>query len=221
MVLGMDMDVAAAAKLAYIIWIDIVLSGDNALVIGLAASTLPGDLRRKAIIFGLTLATTIRILFAGATTYFLNIPGLLFAGGLALLWVSWSLYREIPSAGSQPNDDGHEPSGMETGNTLFRALVSITVADISMSIDNVLAVAAIAREEVWLLVFGLALSIALMGLGATLIMRFLLRYRWISYVGVLLLVALGLQMMWEGWPDVHHIARGVMADMWPGFGTGM
>lgn len=209
-----DMDVAHLAKLTSIIWLDIVLSGDNALVIGLAASTLPNDLRRKAIIFGLALATTIRILFAGATTYLLNIPGLLFVGGLALLWVSSSLYKEIRKTANLDEELSRSAasSDAETGNNLFRALVSITVADISMSIDNVLAVAAIARDNVNLLVFGLGLSIALMGIGATLIMSLLLRYRWISYVGVLLLLAIALQMLWEGSPDLWQLAKGYLSE---------
>lgn len=195
------------AGLTSIIWLDIVLSGDNALVIGIAASTLRKELQRKAIIFGLVLATVIRILFAGAATYLLQVPGLLFAGGLALLWVSWRLYDELrhgstddetmASAGSDVVDMNVAPG---ESNALFKALVSITIADISMSIDNVLAVAgiAVALDSVALLVFGLILSIALMGLAASLILRLLHRFRWISYVGVALLVAIGAGMMWEG-----------------------
>lgn len=186
--------------LAAIVWLDVVLSGDNALVIGIAASTLRADLRRKAIIFGLALATGVRILFSGAATYLLAIPGLLVIGGAALLWVSWRLFVEL-RRGNHGSDhvhgDDNAPRPGE-GSSLYQALVSITVADISMSIDNVLAVAAIAREHIELLVFGLALSIGLMGLGASLIVRVLLKYRWISYGGVALLVFIGAEMIYEG-----------------------
>jgi YjbE family integral membrane protein len=204
------MELGSLASLAQIIWLDVVLSGDNALVIGIAASTLVPELRRKAIIFGLALATTIRILFAGAATYLLGVPGLLFAGGIALLWVSWRLFADLYWHQAAP-----EAVKMEVGRTasdgeshsLYKALVSITIADISMSIDNVLAVAAIARENVSLLVFGLALSIALMGLGATLIVKVLLKYRWISYVGVALLVYISAEMLLNGYPSLKEIAK--------------
>jgi len=208
-----QMELSYFASLASIVWLDIVLSGDNALVIGIAASTLPAELRRKAILFGLGLATTIRILFAGATTYMLNIPGLLFAGGLALLWVSWSLLCEIRCMARNGSfENCHEGvNGLKTGNTLFRALVSITVADISMSIDNILAVAALARGHLELLAIGLGLSIALMGIGATLVMRVLVSYRWISFVGVFLLVFIGGRMIWNGWPDFAHLIAETVA----------
>ena len=213
------MELTYLAKLASIVWLDIVLSGDNALVIGLAASTLPAGLRTRAIVFGLVLATTLRILFAAATTYLLGIPGLLFAGGLALLWVSWSLYCEVRRLNGTNRDnqsnlnqggapvllpiDGGANGGH--GRALSRALVAITVADVSMSLDNVLAVAAIAREHIELLIFGLGLSIALMGIGATLIMRLLIAQRWISYVGVIILVYIAGRMLWDGWPDFYAL----------------
>jgi YjbE family integral membrane protein len=204
------MELGSLASLAQIIWLDVVLSGDNALVIGIAASTLVPELRRKAIIFGLALATTIRILFAGAATYLLGFPGLLFAGGIALLWVSWRLFADLYWHQAAPEavklEQGRAASAGES-HSLYKALVSITIADISMSIDNVLAVAAIARENVSLLVFGLALSIALMGLGATLIVKILLKYRWISYVGVALLVYISAEMLLNGYPSLKEIAK--------------
>lgn len=200
------MDLGYVAGLLSIIWLDVVLSGDNALVIGIAASTLRPELRRQAIIFGLVLATVVRILFAGVATLLLDIPGLRVVGGLALLWVSWNLWNDLrESHGQQVHGTGedtivdHAPRPGES-NTLFKALVTITIADISMSIDNVLAVAAIARDNVNLLIIGLALSIGLMGIGASLIVRLLTRYRWISYGGVGLLVMIAAYMIFE---DVH------------------
>ena len=203
------MELGSLAGLAQIVWLDVVLSGDNALVIGIAASTLAPTLRRKAIVFGLVLATTIRILLAGAATYLLSVPGLLVAGGLALLWVSWRLFSDLYWHQAEPELSEHGDASAPTkgdGASLFKALVSITIADISMSIDNVLAVAAIARDNVSVLVFGLALSIALMGLGASLIVKILLKYRWISYVGVALLVYISVQMLWQGYLDLAGLA---------------
>jgi YjbE family integral membrane protein len=202
------MELGSLAGLAQIIWLDVVLSGDNALVIGIAASTLAPALRRKAIVFGLALATTIRILFAGAATYLLAVPGLLFAGGLALLWVSWRLFSDLYWHQAEPelSEHGAAAAGVPAaGSSLSKALISITIADISMSIDNVLAVAAIARDNVTMLVFGLALSIALMGLGASLIVKILLKYRWISYVGVALLVYISAEMLIQGFPSLRDL----------------
>lgn len=201
------MQFSDAVGVGSIVWLDIVLSGDNALVIGLAASTVQEKFRRHAIIFGLILATVMRILFAGAATYLLGIPGLIFIGGVALLWVSYTLYCEVAKLDhSTPYEREHRTAD-QAQSTLFRALVSITVADISMSIDNVLAVAAIARDNIQMLAFGITLSIALMGLCATLIMNVLLRYRWISYGGIGLLVFIGGHMIWEGWRDVVVLAQ--------------
>ena len=202
------MEIGSLAGLAQIVWLDVVLSGDNALVIGIAASTLAPELRRKAIVFGLALATTIRIMLAGAATYLLSAPGLLFVGGLALLWVSWRLFADLywhQAETKSVKAGGIASARSGEGNSLYKALVSITIADISMSIDNVLAVAAIARENVNLLVFGLALSIALMGLGATLIVKVLLKYRWISFIGVALLVYISADMLVHGYPSLREL----------------
>lgn len=182
-----------------IVWLDVVLSGDNALVIGIAASTLERKLQRQAIVFGLVLATGIRIVCAIGATFLLNVPGLLFIGGLALLWVAYRLLRELLPG----HAGGDEAAHIKPQNTLGRALFSITLADLSMSIDNVLAVAGLARHNVELLVFGLVLSIALMGLGASLILRLMRRYPWISYAGVAILFYIGIRMVIEGWPDLY------------------
>jgi YjbE family integral membrane protein len=205
---------AYLAKLTSVVWVDIILSGDNALVIGIAASTLPKRLQRRAIVFGLVLATAIRIAFAAAATFLLAVPGLLVVGGLALLWVSYRLGSELLGGASEAGEGEADMTAVQSAapaSTLARALVSITIADISMSIDNVLAVAAIVREHVELLVFGLALSIGLMGFGATLILKLMRRFPWISYLGVGLLVVIGGEMIYEGWPDLHRLAGGVAA----------
>jgi len=189
-----------------IVLADIVLSGDNALIIGMAAAGLSPELRRKAILFGMVMAAVLRIVFAIFATYLLHVPGLLFFGGLLLVWVCWRLYgdimahkreRESPTSVSEVHGD----NPCVPKRTLTQALVSITVADLSMSIDNVLAVAAIARENTALLVFGLALAIALMGFCASFIVRLLTRFPAISWLGLFVLVYVALQMLWDGWPS--------------------
>lgn len=195
------MDVAFHAKFASVVWLDIILSGDNALVIGIAAAALPKRLQRQAIVYGLVLATAVRVAFATAATFLLTVPGLLFAGGAALLWVAYRLLRELMIRSEEAHRSGSKP-GWRVSGSLLGALMAITIADISMSIDNVIAVAAIARDNVKILVFGLTLSIALMGVGASLILRVMNRYRWISYAGVALLVLIGGEMIYEGWPGV-------------------
>ncbi len=205
-----------AAGLTQIIWLDIVLSGDNALVIGLAASTLKPELRQKAVIFGLVLATTLRIIFAAMATFLYDVPGLLFAGGLLLLWVSWRLFADLYWHQAEPEmvkveGDGAAAIPEGGGSSLFKALVSITIADVSMSIDNVLAVAGIAKmqESVFLLIFGLVLSILLMGIAASLIVKVLTKYRWISYVGVALLVYISAEMLVHGYPKLKEFSDGM------------
>lgn len=204
------MELGSLAGLAQIVWLDVILSGDNALVIGLAASTLKAELRQKAIVFGLVLATTLRIVFAAMATYLYDVPGLLFAGGLLLLWVSWRLFADLYWHQAEPEMvkvEGQDQAPSGTGTNLVKALVSITLADVSMSIDNVLAVAGIAKmqESVFLLVFGLALSILLMGVFASLIVKVLTKYRWISYVGVALLVYIAVEMLVHGYPRLKEI----------------
>ena len=189
-----------------IVLADIVLSGDNALIIGMAAAGLSPELRRKAILFGLVMAAVLRIVFAIFATYLLHVPGLLFFGGLLLVWVCWRLYGDImahkreqesPTSASEVHGD----NSCVPKRTLTQALVSITMADLSMSIDNVLAVAAIARENTALLVFGLSLAIALMGFCASFIVRLLTRFPAISWLGLFVLVYVALQMLWDGWPS--------------------
>ncbi len=196
--------------LATVIIIDLVLAGDNAVVVGMAAAGLPSDVRKKAIIFGIGAAALLRIIFAIFTAELLNVIGLVLAGGLLLLWVCWKLWRELRSGGSNAatldNDADISPygtpgsGGMGTGprKTLGQALTQIVVADVSMSLDNVLAVAGTARHHLWVLAVGLALSVALMGVAATLIARLLHRFRWISYLGLILIAWVALAMIWDG-----------------------
>jgi YjbE family integral membrane protein len=201
------MDFSNLFDFASIILSDIVLSGDNALIIGMAAASLSPELRHRAIVYGMAVAAILRIIFAVFATYLLAIKGLLFLGGLLLLWVSWRLYGEIKEnqarMASAAQDEAEE--GGYQGpprRTLVSALISITIADVSMSIDNVLAVAAIARDNTTMLVFGLALAIALMGFCASVIVKLLTRFPWISWAGLVILVYVSLRMLVDGWPEV-------------------
>ncbi|XKM42727.1 TerC family protein [Rhizobium ruizarguesonis] len=197
------MDIFTAAGLTallQVIAIDLVLAGDNAVVIGLAAAGLEATQRRKAIIVGILAATVLRILFASVAVYLLAIVGLLLAGGLLLLWVCWKMWREICAG----HGENHEAAGAEGAprKTFFQAATQIVIADVSMSLDNVLAVAGAAREHPSVLVIGLALSIALMGIAANLIARLLNNHRWIAYVGLLIILYVSLDMIHRGAVEV-------------------
>jgi YjbE family integral membrane protein len=197
-----------------VIMIDLVLAGDNAIVIGLAAAGLPEGQRRKAILIGILAATFLRIGFASVTVQLLQIIGLLLAGGILLLWVCWKMWRELrnshhqPSAQSLSSASSAEASAT-TGpqKTLGQAVWQITLADVSMSLDNVLAVAGAAREHPMILIFGLALSIALMGLAANFIARILEKHRWVAYVGLAIILYVALDMIYRGgmevWPHLN------------------
>ncbi len=206
------------AAFLQVIMIDLVLAGDNAIVIGLAAAGLPKDQRTKAILIGVLAATVLRIIFALLTTKLLAIIGLLLAGGVLLLWVSWKMWRELRTpaheeqgatealADADLNHDGTIAKGAPR-KTFAQAAWQIVIADVSMSLDNVLAVAGAAREHPWVLVFGLVLSIALMGLAASFIARLLQKHRWIAYVGLLVILYVSLDMIWRGahevWPHIN------------------
>jgi len=189
----------ALTAFAQVIMIDLVLAGDNAVVIGLAAAGLPHEQRRRAIIVGIIAATVLRIAFAGVAIELLQIVGLLFAGGLLLLWVCWKMWRELRS-------HGHEGTGLENGNddataprkTFAQAAWQIVVADISMSLDNVLAVAGAARDHPQALIFGLGLSIVLMGVAASFIAGLLNKHRWIAYVGLAIILYVAGDMIVRG-----------------------
>jgi YjbE family integral membrane protein len=195
--------------LGQVIMIDLVLAGDNAIVIGLAAAGLPKDQRNKAILVGIIAATVLRIIFALATTWLLALGGaLLIGGGLLLLWVCWKMWREL-SGGGDHNEGAEAITGEDLDKdgdvaddaprkTFAQAASQILIADVSMSLDNVLAVAGAAKEHPSVLIFGLALSIALMGFAATFVARLLNSYRWIAYIGLLIILYVAIIMTWEG-----------------------
>jgi YjbE family integral membrane protein len=197
--------------LVQVILIDLVLAGDNAVVIGLAAAGLPVEQRGKAILIGVAAATVLRIVFAGMATQLLAIVGLLLAGGILLLWVCWRMWRELRAM--QPHHDAErtaaEPGEAVPRKTLAQATWQIVVADVSMSLDNVLAVAGAAREHPWVLIFGLGLSVVMMGVAATFIAKLLNRHRWIAYVGLAVILYVAVEMIYRGalevWPA---LARG-------------
>ncbi|MDZ4375373.1 MAG: TerC family protein [Phenylobacterium sp.] len=201
---------AAMSALFQVLMIDLVLAGDNAVAVGLAAGGLPAEQRKKAILYGLIAAVVLRIGFALITTQLLGIVGLLFAGGVLLLWVCWKMWREMrdhaepEEAAAEAvldNDPTTEPAkaiAVRQPKKFRDAFIQILIADVSMSLDNVLAVAGAAREHPGILVFGLILSIALMGVAATWIARLLHKHRWIGYVGLVIVLYVAAHMMWEG-----------------------
>jgi len=202
---------AALTAFLQVVMIDLVLAGDNAIVIGLAAAGLPKDQRNKAIVIGIVAATLLRIAFASVTVQLLQIIGLLLAGGVLLLWVCWKMWRELrtPSHDIDEALDGQDinADGTIAGQprkTLGQAIWQITLADVSMSLDNVLAVAGAAREHPYILVFGLALSIALMGFAANFIAHLLQKHRWIAYVGLLIILYVAFDMSYRGALEVWH-----------------
>ncbi len=202
------------AALGQVLMIDLVLAGDNAVAVGLAAAALPAAQRKKAILIGLAAAVILRIGFALITVQLLAIVGLLLAGGFLLLWVCWKMWRELQeqkthnqaeaeaeleTALSAHHGDGPDPEALGLKRKTFgAALLQIMIADVTMSLDNVLAVAGAAHEHPWIMVFGLVLSIALMGLAATFIARLLNKHRWIGYVGLLIVLYVALHMIWDG-----------------------
>ena len=190
-------------KILQIVFADVILSGDNALVIGMAAAGVSVEYRRRAIFLGMALAAFLRIFFAAVASYLLAIPGILFIGGLLLAWVCWRFYRDLRGHNVEHAIDlASNENSSSPRRQLRKAMVTITVADVSMSIDNVVAVAAIARENTALLIFGLALAIALMVLCATFIVRILTKFPALSYAGLLFLIYLAAAMLFDGWQEV-------------------
>ena len=183
-----------------IVFADIILSGDNALVIGMAAAGLSPELRKKAIFWGMAMAAGLRIFFAVIASYLISIPGILFIGGLLLSWVCWRFFVEIREQQAE-SDTKEEVDEYIKGSSksLWSALVTITIADVSMSIDNVFAVAAIARENTSLLIFGLALAILFMAFFATVIMKIMTKYPWLSWAGLVFLIYLSFNLLFDGW----------------------
>ncbi len=201
--------------LGQVIMIDLVLAGDNAVVIGLAAAGLPKDQRNKAILVGIIAATVLRIGFASITTQLLSVLGLLLVGGILLLWVCWKMWRELRDGHAE--DEGVEAvtgedinadqqiAGKAPRKTFSQAAWQIVIADVSMSLDNVLAVAGAAREHPTVLVIGLILSIALMGLAASFIAKLLQKHRWIAYVGLAIILYVALEMIYRGVLEIYPV----------------
>lgn len=192
---------ATAAQLSaflQVILIDVILSGDNAVVIGMAVAGLPAARRNRIILIGIAAATVLRILFAGIAVEMLKVIGLTLAGGILLLWVAWKMWRELreQAKAAKNGDDGD--SGRPAPKSQRAAVMQIVVADLSMSLDNVLAVAGAAREHPYILGFGLVLSIALMGIASKFIARLLDRFHWIAYIGLLIIGYVAIHMIWDG-----------------------
>lgn len=200
---------STAAWLAFgqVILIDIVLAGDNAIVIGALAAGLSADQRKKVILIGIVAALVLRIAFALVVTQLLQVIGLVFAGGVLLLWVAWKMYREIVqhdhSAGS-PEIEGDERSGLKPAKSFAGAAWAVAIADVSMSLDNVLAVAGAARDHPGILMVGLVIAVALMGVAANIIAKYIERYRWIAWVGLLVILYVAGNMIYSGIVD-HEV----------------
>jgi YjbE family integral membrane protein len=194
-----------------ILMIDLVLAGDNAIVVGALAAGLPADQRKKVIMIGVLAALVLRVVFALLVSQLLGIIGLVLAGGLLLLWVAWKMFRELrharESAGS-PEIAGDEHSGLAPAKSFASAAWGVALADVSMSLDNVLAVAGAAREHPAILVLGLILSVLLMGVASNLIAKYIERFRWIAWFGLAVILWVAVKMIWDGWHDVHsHLVR--------------
>jgi YjbE family integral membrane protein len=187
------------SALIQVLIIDITLAGDNAVVIGLAVNGLPAHQRRSAIIVGIAGATVLRIAFGAVTLQLLQIIGLLFAGGVLLLWVCWKMYRDLMSGGGHGHAEVATPAQPKT---LRQAMIQIVIADVSMSLDNVLAVAGAAEGHPWVLVFGIAISVVLMGVAASYIAKLLERYKWIAWIGLIIVLFVAFKMIWDGGWDV-------------------
>lgn len=190
-----------------VIAIDLVLAGDNAIVVGMAAAGLPEEQRRKAVLIGIAAAALLRIGFAVFTVQLLAIIGLTLAGGILLAWVAWKLWRELRAAGKADADEDAGTTPTEP-KTFGQALFQIILADVSMSLDNVLAVAGAAREHPWIMVMGLALSVALMGVAATFIARVIHKHHWIAYVGLAVIAYVAGTMIWDGSHEVMEVING-------------
>lgn len=194
----------AFAAFLQVLMIDLVLAGDNAIVVGALAAGLPAEQRKKVILIGVAAALVLRIFFALIVTQLLQIIGLILIGGLLLLWVAWKMWRELrhmgESAGS-PEVEGDEHSGLRPAKSFAGAAWAVAVADVSMSLDNVLAVAGAARDHPGILIVGLVFAVALMGLAANIIARYIERYRWIAYIGLAVILWVAVKMIYDGWID--------------------
>ena len=207
------------SALGTVIVIDLVLAGDNAIVVGMVAAGLPREQRSKVIAIGIIAATLLRIVFTGSVTVLLQIIGLLLAGGILLLWVAWKLWRDIEAErrnrraehraaadGAAEAEAGDDAAPAPTPKSFRAAVTQVIIADVTMSLDNILGVAGAAREHFWVLVVGLTLSVAFMGLAATAIARLLERHHWIAYVGTAVIAYVAIVMIWEGGIEVMNAA---------------
>lgn len=200
------------AAFLQVLMIDIVLAGDNAIVVGALAAGLPPDQRKKVIFIGVMAALVLRVVFALTVTWLLGIVGLVLAGGLLLLWVAWRMYRDLvghdslESPGS-PEVEGDQRSGLPAGKSFAAAAWAVAVADVSMSLDNVLAVAGAAREHPGIMIIGLIFAVALMGIAANIIAKYIERYRWIGWIGLCVIVYVAFKMIWDGSHQVAPVAQ--------------
>jgi YjbE family integral membrane protein len=195
------------AMLAQIILADLTMAGDNVVIMGTLASGLPEKDRRRVLMLGVAMALVFLIGFALIATQLLQITGLLLAGGLLLLWVAYNMFRELrPAKANVVADDPDTPQveGPPATKTFLQAAIQITIADLSMSLDNVLVVAAIARDNPAVLFIGLTFSVMLMGLGANLVAKLVQRYHWIAWIGLVIILYVASKMVWDGWHDPHH-----------------
>jgi YjbE family integral membrane protein len=197
---------SAMAAFGQVLMIDIMLAGDNAIVVGALAAGLPAHQRRQVIMIGIAAALVLRVFFALIVTQLLQIVGLVLGGGLLLLWVSWKMYRELHPAhagpgGGSPEIAGDEHSGVAPARSFASAAWAVALADVSMSLDNVLAVAGAARDHPGILIIGLILSVAFMGLAANFIAKYIERYRWIAYVGLVVILYVAGKMIYDGFID--------------------
>jgi YjbE family integral membrane protein len=210
-----DLIIADVAALFQVVLIDLALAGDNAVAVGLAAASLPHVQQRRAIMWGIILALVLRILFAGVTIQLLQIPGLLFVGGLLLFWVAWRMWDDLrahrPVMVGEPMAAEHAAEAVVTGGkapkTFMSAIFTIILADVSMSLDNVLAVAAVSKHNVYIMAFGLVLSVVLMGVAAAFIARVIEKHRWIAIVGIVIILFAGVRMIWE---DGHNLLPSIV-----------
>lgn len=194
--------------LLQVLAIDLVLAGDNAIVVGALAAGLPAQQRRRVILIGIIAALVLRIGFALIVTQLLQIVGLVLAGGLLLAWVAWRMWRDlrhIEASEGSSEVAGDESSGLKSAKSFAAAAWSVAIADVSMSLDNVLAVAGAARDHPTILIVGLIFAVALMGIAANIIAKYIERYRWIAYVGLLVIVYVAGKMIWDGWHDIHPL----------------
>lgn len=196
---------AGMATLFQVILIDLTMAGDNVVIMGTLASGLPDKDRKRVLMFGVSMALVFLIAFALVATWLLKVTGLLLAGGLLLLWVAYNMYRELRPVRVVIADDPATPTvdGPPATKTFLQAAIQVTLADLSMSLDNVLAVAAAAREHPTVLFFGLAFSVTLMGLAANLVAKLVQRYHWIAWIGLVVILYVALKMVWEG---SHQVA---------------